>query len=76
MTATAKPHDWNVLPASAEDDARVDETLLESFSAGDAPPWTLGVSHPPASDVIDVSRPPSRGGLWKVLVDWIAEVTR
>jgi hypothetical protein len=31
----------------------------------------VGVSHPHRSDVIDVSRPPSREGLWKMLLEWL-----
>lgn len=31
----------------------------------------VGVSHPHRSDVIDVSRPPSRDGLWKMLLEWL-----
>ena len=69
MTAIATRRD-HLLTTPAEDDARVDEALLESFLASDAPPWTLGVSHPNATVTLDVSRPPSRDGFWKYILDW------
>lgn len=31
----------------------------------------VGVSHPHRSDVIDVSRPPPRDGLWKMPLEWL-----
>jgi hypothetical protein len=61
MTTIATQPDLPVLPSVSDVDAKVDEALLESFPAGDAPSWMLGVSPPRAANVVDVSRPPSRG---------------
>jgi hypothetical protein len=72
MAAIAKPQRWYEPAISpGDEDAKVDEALLESFPASDAPPWTLGVSHPRVSDVLDVSRPPSREGFGWAVLQWV-----
>lgn len=69
MTAFATQPDWPVPRSASEaDDAKVDEALLEPFPASDAPSWTLGVSRVHTPEVIDVSRPPPRGGFWRTLL--------
>lgn len=68
MPAIAKQQDWRHAPPGPDEEAKINHVLAESFPASDAPSWTLAVSRSPARSVVDVSRPPSRDGVWKGLV--------
>ncbi len=74
MPAIAKRQNLVYTPSVPDEEAQINHVFEGSFPASDAPPWTLGVSHPSVSDVVDVSRPPSRERVRKILLEWLGVV--